>query len=111
MNSAIRSIASICALFPSVTMAAAAGAEEPAPSRPPIDNCGCEKPADKTIGLGAWVQRCDLGFRQIHFGHFGNALAIKYSGRGAAEMPDGIRCFEVLAGGGAEGAVRPHRPG
>ncbi|WP_245264954.1 hypothetical protein [Mesorhizobium opportunistum] len=33
----------------------------------PIDKCVWERLADKTIGLAAWAQRCDFGFRQIHF--------------------------------------------
>ena len=65
MTSAMRSIVWACALLASVTISAVA--DEPAPSRPPIDKCVWEKMADKTIGLAAWAQRCDFGFRQIHF--------------------------------------------
>ncbi|MER9140963.1 hypothetical protein NKI20_32910 [Mesorhizobium sp. M0830] len=79
----MKSISLTCALLASATISAAAA--EPAPSRPPIDKCVWEKLADKTVGLAAWAQRCDFGFRQIHFEFAGNALAIKYSDGGAAE--------------------------
>ncbi|GLQ80432.1 hypothetical protein GCM10007881_39510 [Mesorhizobium huakuii] len=102
MTSAMRSIAWACALLASVTTSAAA--DEPAPSRPPIDKCVWEKMADKTIGLAAWAQRCDFGFRQIHFEFVGNALAIKYSDGGAAAPL--VEVFDIKPGETAEVALQ-----
>ncbi|WP_192253650.1 hypothetical protein [Mesorhizobium caraganae] len=103
MNSAVRSIAWACGLFASVTISAVARAEEPATSRPPIDKCVWEKLADKTVGLAAWVQRCDFGFRQIHFEFAGNALAIKYSDGGPPDPL--VEVFDIKSGETAEAAL------
>ncbi|MBZ9694167.1 MULTISPECIES: hypothetical protein [unclassified Mesorhizobium] len=104
MNSTMRSIVWTCALFASVTISAGARAEEPVPSRPPIDKCVWEKLADKAIGLAAWAQRCDFGFRQIHFEFVGNALAIKYSDGGAPDPL--VEMFDIQPGETAEAAMR-----
>ena len=103
MNSAMRSIAWACGLFASVTISAVARADEPAPSRPPIDKCVWERVTDKNVGLAAWVQRCDFGFRQIHFEFVGNALAIKYSDGGAPDPL--VEVFDIKSGETAEAAV------
>ena len=103
MNSAMRSIVWAGALFASATISAAAHADEPAPSRPPIDKCVWEKLADKTVGLAAWVQRCDFGFRQIRFEIVGNALAIKYSDGGAPDPL--VEVFDIKSGETAEATV------
>ncbi|ESY03796.1 hypothetical protein X753_22585 [Mesorhizobium sp. LNJC399B00] len=103
MNNAMRLIVWICTLFASATISAAARADELAPSRPPIDKCVWEKLADKTVGLAAWVQRCDFGFRQIHFEFVGNALAIKYSDGGAPDPL--VEVFDIKSGETAEAAV------
>lgn len=103
MNSAMRSIVWGCALFASAVISAVARADEPPPSRPPIDKCVWEKLTDKTAGLAAWAQRCDFGFRQIHFEFVGNALAIKYSD-GAAPDPL-VELFDIKSGETAEAAV------
>lgn len=104
MNSAMRSITRACALFACVTVSAVARADEPAPSRPPIDKCVWEKLTDKTVGLAAWVQRCDFGFRQIHFEFTGNALAIKYSDGGAADPL--VELYDIKPGETAEAALQ-----
>ena len=104
MNSAMRSIVWISALLASLTISAVARADEPAPSRPPIDKCAWERLADKTIGLAAWVQRCDFGFRQIHFEFAGNALAIKYSDGGAADPL--VELFDIQPGETPEAALQ-----
>lgn len=104
MNSAMRSIVWTCALFASVTVSAGARAEEPVPSRQPIDKCVWEKLTDKTIGLVAWAQRCDSGFRQIHFEFVGNALAIKYSDGGAPDPL--VEVLDIQPGETAEAAMR-----
>jgi hypothetical protein len=104
MNSAMRSIVGACALFASMTIAAVARADEPSPSRPPIDKCIWEKLADKTVGLAAWAHRCDFGFRQIHFEFAGNALAVKYSDGGAADPL--IELYDIRSGETAEVALQ-----
>ena len=103
MNSAMRSFAWACGLIASVTISAVARADEPAPSRPPIDKCVWEKLTDKTVGLAAWAQRCNFGFRQIHFEFVGNALAIKYSDGGAPDPL--VEVFDIKSGETAEAAV------
>jgi hypothetical protein len=96
--------AGICALFALMLMSAGARADESAPSRPPVDKCVWERLADKDAGLAAWVQRCDFGFRQIHFEFGGNALAIKYSDGGPADPL--VEAFDVLPGEAADTALR-----
>ncbi|WP_027145484.1 hypothetical protein [Mesorhizobium sp. WSM3626] len=102
MNSAMRLISLTCALLASASIPVVAG--EPAPSRPPIDKCVWERLRDKNIGLAAWVQRCDFGFRQIHFEFVGNALAIKYSDGGAADPL--VEVFDIKSGETADAAVQ-----
>ncbi|TPL57008.1 hypothetical protein FJ942_13405 [Mesorhizobium sp. B2-4-2] len=104
MNSAMISIVWGSALFASVAISAVARADEPAPSRPPIDKCAWERLTDKTVGLAAWVQRCDFGFRQIHFEFAGEALAVKYSDGGAADPL--VEVFDIKPGETAEAALQ-----
>ncbi|WP_136617401.1 MULTISPECIES: hypothetical protein [Mesorhizobium] len=104
MNSAMRSIIWASALLASAAVITVARADEVAPSRPPIDKCVWEKLSDKGVGLGAWVQRCDFGFRQIHFEFAGNALAIKYSDGGAADPL--VEVFDIISGETAEAALQ-----
>lgn len=103
MNHAMRSIIWASALVASATLSAAARADEPPPSRPPIDKCVWENLADKTIGLAAWVQRFDFGFRQIHFEFVGNALAIKYSDGSALDPL--VELFDITSGETADAAM------
>ena len=104
MNNAMRSIIWAGALFASVTLSAIARADEPAPSRAPVDKCVWEKLTDKTVGLAAWAQRCDFGFRQIHFEFVGNALAIKYSDGGAPDPL--VEVVDIKSGETAEAALQ-----
>jgi hypothetical protein len=104
MTRGMRLSARICALFAFMPMSAGAGADESVPSRPPVDKCVWEKPADKYVGLAVWVQRCDFGFRQIHFEFDGNALAVKYSDGGPADPL--VEAFDVLPREAAEAALR-----
>ena len=55
------------------------------PSRPAMKGCSWEKVKDEKVGLSAWVQRCDLGFRKIDFVFTGTSLSIRYSDGGAPE--------------------------
>jgi hypothetical protein len=48
------------------------------PSRLAEKDCAWEKLSDAAVGIDAWVQRCDFGFRKIDFVFDGNALAERY---------------------------------
>jgi hypothetical protein len=93
-----------CLLSALAMMPLAARAADSAPSRPPIDKCVWERLAAKDVGLAAWVQRCDFGFRQIHFEFAGNALAIKYSDGGAADPL--VEVFDIQPGETTEAALQ-----
>lgn len=56
-----------------------------APSRPAEKGCRWEKRSDAKLGLEAWVQRCDFGFRKIDFVTQGSSLAIRFSDGGAPD--------------------------
>ncbi|MER9966949.1 hypothetical protein [Mesorhizobium sp. M0060] len=95
--------ACICALPVLMAMATGARADQSKPSRPPVDKCTWERLADRDVGLAAWVQRCDFGFRQIHFELGGNALAIKYSDGGPADPV--VEVFDMLPGEAADAVL------
>jgi hypothetical protein len=52
------------------------------PSHPALKECKWAMLADESIGLAAWVQECDFGFRKIDFVFQENSLAIRYSDGG-----------------------------
>lgn len=69
-------------------LAATAQAAPPdGPSRKPVEKCAWERLSDAKLGLEAWVQRCDYGFRRIDFLVQGDALAIRYSDGGGTPDP------------------------
>jgi hypothetical protein len=78
-------------------------ADEGKPSRPPVDKCAWERLADKGVGLSAWVQRCDFGFRQIHFEFVNGALAVIYSDGGDPEPL--VEVFDIQPGEAADTAL------
>jgi hypothetical protein len=55
------------------------------PSRPPAKGCKWEKLSDATLGLEAWVQRCDYGFRRIDLYTKGSSLYMRYSDGGTPD--------------------------
>jgi hypothetical protein len=63
----------------------AAGAPKGGPSRAPVKGCAWEKLADAKLGLEAWVQRCDFGFRKIDLFFAAGSLAVRYSDGGGPE--------------------------
>jgi hypothetical protein len=67
---------------------AAAGAESGKPSHAPLERCAWEKASDGNVGLDAWVQRCDFGFRKIDFVFSGNSLAQRWDGGKADALVD-----------------------
>ena len=74
-------VLSLCSAMP----ASRALADGTKPSRPPVPRCEWQQLADAGVGLQAWVQRCDFGFRRIDFAFQGKSLAIRYSDGGAPE--------------------------
>ena len=77
-----------------------------APSHPPFKNCTWEHLADPTVGLAAWVMRCDYGFRRIDFIFVGRSLAIRYSDGGTPEPL--VDVIDMLPGETAEATVKRH---
>lgn len=55
------------------------------PSRPAEKGCTWEKFSSAKLGIDAWVQRCDFGFRKIDFVEQGSSLAVRYSDGGKPE--------------------------
>jgi len=104
MNERMKRFGRACILLALVALPIGARAAESVPSRPPVDKCSWERLADQRVGLAAWVQRCNFGFRKIHFEFDGNALAIKYSDGGPADPL--VEAFDILPGEAAETALR-----
>lgn len=71
--------------------------DESRPSRPPVKECAWEKASNAALGLEAWVQRCDFGFRKIDFLFEKNSLAIRYSDGGGKPDPM-IDVFDLQPG-------------
>jgi hypothetical protein len=74
------------------------------PSRPADKGCVWEKFANAAVGLEAWVERCDYGFRKIDFVARGRSLAIRYSDGGAPENV--VDVIDRLPGESGEAAVK-----
>lgn len=66
-------------------LAPPAGAQNGSPSRKAGKGCAWEKLADAKLGLAAWVQRCDYGFRRIDFLVVKRSLAQRFSDGGAPD--------------------------
>ena len=63
-------------------LATPAWAKKDAPSRAPVKGCKWEKLTNADVGLDAWTQRCDFGFRKIDLFWKDNAIMIRYSDGG-----------------------------
>src|ERR1043165_9109033 len=74
-----------------------------APSRPPDKGCKWEKFSNASVGLEAWVERCDYGFRKIDFVAQGKSLAMRYSDGGKPEPV--VDVFDRLPNESSEAAV------
>jgi hypothetical protein len=72
------------ALLPLLLLASVAIADDH-PSRAPVKGCKWEKASSATLGLEAWVQRCDFGFRKIDLFIKGSSLFVHYSDGGAPD--------------------------
>jgi hypothetical protein len=85
------------ALAATVLAGGAPAAPNGGPSRRPVQGCVWERFSDAKVGLEAWVQRCDFGFRRIDFLAAGRSLAIRYSDGGGA--PDRlVDVFDLQSG-------------
>ena len=71
--------------FAAVALLLAQSAWAGNPSRATQKGCAWEKLSDAGLGLEAWVQRCDFGYRKIELFAKNNALMSKYSDGGEAE--------------------------
>jgi hypothetical protein len=90
-------------LLPSLCLAVLTAA--PAPSRPAEKGCSWEKLSDTTLGLFAWVQRCDFGFRKVDLLARGHSLLIRYSDAGDAPPEPLIDVFPLQPGESAEAGI------
>ncbi len=75
------------------------------PSRKPVKGCRWERLSDAAVGLEAWVQRCDFGFRRIDFLFEKNALAIRYSDGGGKPDPV-VEVFDLKEGEAPEAGIQ-----
>jgi hypothetical protein len=101
MKASIRLIAVSAVAF----ACAALGKNADRPSRKPVRGCAWEKASDAAVGLEAWVQRCDFGFRKIDFLFQKNSLAIRYSDGGGNPDPL-VDVLDLKQGETAEAGIR-----
>jgi hypothetical protein len=85
-------------------MIASAAMAEDRPSRPPDKGCHWEKVSNATLGLEAWVERCDYGGRKIDLFLKGSSLFIRYSDGGAPEAL--VDVLPLLPGETAEAGMK-----
>jgi hypothetical protein len=90
--------------FLAILSAAISASAADRPSRPPVKGCAWEKISNAAIGLDAWVQRCDLGFRKIDLFIKGSSLFIHYSDGGAPEPL--IDVLPILRNETAQAAIK-----
>src|SRR5262249_47429946 len=57
------------------------------PSRPASKGCRWEKASNASVGLEAWVERCDYGYRKIDFLFTQSSLAMRFSDGGGQPDP------------------------
>ena len=99
MNTAIAAVfAAILAAAPS------SGPKKGGPSRPALKGCSWRKLTDAKIGLEAWVQDCDFGFRKIEMRFEKGALSERYSDGGGWEPL--VEVFDLQPGESPEAGMR-----
>jgi hypothetical protein len=76
------------------------------PSRPSQDGCKWERFSDTALGLAAWVQRCDFGFRKIDPLKVPGALAVRFSDSESGEPDRLIEVFDLEPGEAPEAGLR-----
>lgn len=87
----------------SILLATAAMADQP--SRPAEKGCAWQKLSDPSLGLEAWVQRCDYGHgRKIDFVAQDHALTMRDSD--SKEPMKVVRLFDLLPGETPEQGLR-----
>ncbi len=97
-----RVLACAAALLAAVSLPADARAA--GPSRPPVKGCAWSKLSDAALGLEAWVQKCDFGFRKIDFRVAKGSLLIHWSDGGTTEPV--IDVLDLAPGETPEAGVR-----
>lgn len=75
------------------------------PSREAQEDCVWEKLSDAAVGLEAWVQRCDFGFRKIHFLLADGALQVRYSDS-EGPLDRVVEVLDLLGGEAPEAGIR-----
>jgi hypothetical protein len=75
------------------------------PSRKPLKGCAWEKLSDPALGLEAWVQRCDFGFRKIDFKVAKGSLLIHWSDGGGSTEPV-VDVLDLLRGETPEAGIQ-----
>ena len=75
-----------------------------APSRPAIKGCVWRKISDKAVGLEAWIEPCDFGFRKITLFFLKNSLVNQFSdGGGPNPLVD---VLDLKPGESAEAGIK-----
>jgi hypothetical protein len=100
----LRCVSTGCVAACMLLACACACAAPDAPSRPPVKGCAWTRLADASVGLAAWVQRCDFGFRRIDFVFQGHTLALRYSDGGEPEPV--IDVIDLLPGETIESGLK-----
>ena len=75
------------------------------PSRKPVKGCAWRKLSDPALGLEAWVQRCDFGFRKIDFQVAKTGLLIRWSDGGGTAEPV-VEVLDLVKGETPEAGMR-----
>lgn len=76
------------------------------PSRPAVKGCTWEKASSAKLGLEAWVQRCDFGFRKIDFLFTATSLAVRYSDSGGSAPDPLVDVFDLAPDEAPEAGVK-----
>ncbi len=84
----------------------AGAATKGGPSRPPVKGCKWEKLSDAKLGLAAWLQRCDFGFRKIDLSVSGASIVARYSDGGGPEPL--VDVLDLAPGETPEAGIRRH---
>ncbi len=83
----------------------AAASPASGPSRPALKGCAWEKLSDRAVGLEAWVERCDFGYRKIDLRFWKGSLAVHYSDGGGEPEPL-VDVFDFLLRESPEAGIR-----
>jgi hypothetical protein len=92
----------VALLLAAASLAGAAG--KGGPSRPAEKGCAWEKLSDSRIGLEAWVQRCDFGFRKIDLLFRDHSLSQHWSDGG--EIDPLVDVYDLKPGEIAQDGMR-----